>query len=166
MVSFYDATIPVYTTALENMLTYLKKGEQWADENKVPHSKLIEGRLAPDMNVRSRNALCRLIIFLISRCKPLPFQVQSACNTAKGALTRLAGQENVPFEDNETTFAQFYVRIQATIDLLKAAKPEDFEGKENTEVSLMNGKYVLPGTTYMTQFGVSFNLQGKVYVQC
>lgn len=51
MVSLYDMSIPVYVKAIESLIGVLKKGEKWADENKVDHSKLIEARLAPDMNV-------------------------------------------------------------------------------------------------------------------
>ena len=51
MVSLYDMSVPVYIRSLENLLTVLKAGEKWADENQVAHSKLIEARLAPDMHV-------------------------------------------------------------------------------------------------------------------
>lgn len=52
MVSLYDLTVPIYIKSLENLIDVLKKGEQWADENKIEHSKLIEASLAPDMKVR------------------------------------------------------------------------------------------------------------------
>lgn len=54
MTSLYDMSIPVYIKALESMIGVLKKGEKWADENKIDHSKLVEARLAPDMNVCQR----------------------------------------------------------------------------------------------------------------
>ncbi|KAK3697085.1 hypothetical protein LTR37_017683 [Vermiconidia calcicola] len=57
-------------------------------------------------------------------------------------------------EDNETTFDQFYERIQKTIDALKTAKPEDFEGKDNMEVVIAE-KYKFTGVGYVQDFGMS-----------
>ena len=51
MVSLYDMSVPVYIRSLENLSNVLKAGEKWADENNVPHEKLLEARLAPDMHV-------------------------------------------------------------------------------------------------------------------
>ena len=51
MISLYDMSVPVYIKALENLINVLKKGEKWADENNVDHSKLIDARLHADMNV-------------------------------------------------------------------------------------------------------------------
>lgn len=51
MVSLYDMSIPVYIKALENLINVLKKGEKWADDSNVDHSKLIDARLYADMNV-------------------------------------------------------------------------------------------------------------------
>ena len=39
--SLYDMSVPVYTRSLEGLLAVLKKGEKWADENKVDQSKLV-----------------------------------------------------------------------------------------------------------------------------
>lgn len=50
--TLYDLSVPVYIRALEQLAHILKKGEQWADENKVPHEKLLEAKLYEDMKVR------------------------------------------------------------------------------------------------------------------
>lgn len=47
----YDLTVPVYIRALENLLTVLKKGEEHAKQNGYEVDKLVEARIAPDMNV-------------------------------------------------------------------------------------------------------------------
>lgn len=57
-------------------------------------------------------------------------------------------------EDNETTFEQFYKRLEKTIDVLKGAKREDFEGKEDAEVSMLNGKFKFSGLTYVQSYGL------------
>jgi hypothetical protein len=69
---------------------------------------------------------------------PLTFQVQFACNVAKGVLHRVANTEWVTIEDNETTTAQLKDRIEQTLKLLREAegKKEAFEGKEGLEVSV------------------------------
>jgi hypothetical protein len=39
--NLYHLSVPIYTRALSCMLNVLKKGEKWADENGVPHQKLV-----------------------------------------------------------------------------------------------------------------------------
>lgn len=58
-------------------------------------------------------------------------------------------------EDNETTYAQLLERCEKTIEALKTVKPEDFDGKEGTEIVLFGGKYKFTGVTYLQRFGVS-----------
>lgn len=86
--------------------------------------------------------------------KPLKFQVQTASNTAKSILTRIADQDNVEMEDNETTYQQLIDRTQKTIDALKGAKAENFVGKEDQEVSLFQGKYKFTAVSYLQIFGL------------
>lgn len=78
MVSLYDMSIPVYVKAIESLIGVLKKGEKWADENKVDHSKLIEARLAPDMNVCEKASWRDSEVLLSSRwSKPSPWLSKS-----------------------------------------------------------------------------------------
>lgn len=106
--SLYDVSIPLLIRNLNTTAGFLRKGEQWCkDNNHDPTTTLIKGKIADDM-------------------KELPFQVQTACNMAKGVLFRIGGQENTPMDDNEETFAQLYARIDKTVELLKTAKKEKF----------------------------------------
>lgn len=57
-------------------------------------------------------------------------------------------------EDTETTYKDLVDRVQKTIDALKTAKRENFEGKETAEVSMFQGKYKFNGLTYMQNFGL------------
>lgn len=43
--------VPLFIRALTNLSAFLKKAEQWAEENNVPKEKLLEGKLAEDMKV-------------------------------------------------------------------------------------------------------------------
>lgn len=58
-------------------------------------------------------------------------------------------------EDDETTYAQLYERLQKTIDALKTAKPENFEGKEDSEVVIKMPSRSLnfTGVSYLQTFG-------------
>ena len=58
-------------------------------------------------------------------------------------------------EDNEKTYAQLYERVQKTIDALKTAKAENFEGKEGSEVTikLPQRELKFTGITYLQKFG-------------
>lgn len=58
------------------------------------------------------------------------------CNTAKSAISRLAKIEAPKHEDDETTFAACYQRIQKTIDVLNAADSKAFERSANEKVYL------------------------------
>lgn len=57
-------------------------------------------------------------------------------------------------EDNETTWAELKSRLERTVKLLEGAKPEDFVGKENIEVSLFGGRYKFTGIAYVQSFAV------------
>ena len=115
--SLYDITVPALLRGLGNLEAVLKKAEGWASEQGIDPKTLVEARLAPDM-------------------LPLAGQIQRASDTAKFAAVRLGGVENQPFEDDETSFSDFYARIARTRAFLEAAPREGFEGKEEAEVVL------------------------------
>ncbi|GIK05439.1 hypothetical protein Aspvir_009549 [Aspergillus viridinutans] len=135
--TLYTYTVPTYLKGLETLTLLLKKAEDYAKENNIPLSDFVEARLCPDM-------------------KPLSFQVQSVSNTSKNSVVRLAGTENVPMEDNETTFEEFYARINRTIEVIKAVDPKLFEGKEHTEFHVKFGSYeaTFTGESYANRFGL------------
>ncbi|PZQ17792.1 MAG: DUF1993 domain-containing protein [Ancylobacter novellus] len=118
--SLYDITVPPLLRGLGNLDAFLKKGEAFAGERGLDPKTLIEARLAPDMYA-------------------LPGQIQRASDTAKFAAVRLGQVENVPFEDDETDFADLYARIAKTRAFLERAPREAFEGREEAEVVLKTG---------------------------
>lgn len=115
MLTIYDTSILPLKRALTNLSAILKKGEAYADEKKVEHSVLLNARLFVDMY-------------------PLTRQVQIATDMSKGAAARLAGVEIPKYEDNESTFAELYARIEKTIAFLDSIKAEQLEGSEAREV--------------------------------
>lgn len=48
---------------------------------------------------------------------------------------------------------QLIDRVEKTIEALKTAKPENFVGKEDKEVSLFGGKYKFTAVSYLQIFG-------------
>ena len=79
--SMYQASVPVFVHALNNLSTLLRKGEAHAQAKKIEPAVLLGYRLAPDM-------------------RPLTSQVQLASDNSKGPAGRLAGVERPAFEDN------------------------------------------------------------------
>jgi hypothetical protein len=130
MPSLYEISVPVFIRSLKNLSAFLKKGEEYAKEKNID---LLNARLAPDM-------------------RSLPFQIQTASNSAKNALVRVASVEAVPMDDNETTFEQLYQRIERTIKLLEDVDEKVFEGKENAEVEMRGMKFT--GQSYLLLFAI------------
>lgn len=67
-------------------------------------------------------------------------------------LVHLVGQRKVLIEDNETTFSQLSNRIRKTIELLRAATPENFAGKESMGINMGGGKFTFTGVTYVQYY--------------
>jgi hypothetical protein len=115
--SMYQATVPVFTNVLTNLLAVLKKGEAFAVAKKIDPSVLVNSRLAPDMF-------------------PLNRQIQIATDQAKGCVSRLAGLEPPKYEDNEQTFPELYARLEKTIAYIQTIKPAQLDGTEQKKVEL------------------------------
>jgi len=114
----YQYCIPPLKRALTNLTAILQKGEAFAESRKIEPSVLLNARLAPDMY-------------------PLIKQVQIATDMSKGAAARLAAIEIPKFDDNESTFAELYARIEKTIAFMDSIQPEQFTGAETREVTLL-----------------------------
>ncbi|KAJ5886257.1 uncharacterized protein N7473_008931 [Penicillium subrubescens] len=115
----------------------LEMGADHARENGIPIDDIAGWKLAEDM-------------------LPLSFQVQTASNTAKNSLPRVAGTEAVPMEDNERTVAELQKRITKIVELLKAVEAVKFAGKETDQVLMKAGPKELEFTakTYITCFAL------------
>jgi hypothetical protein len=135
--SLYTYTVPTYLKGLETLTLLLKKAEEYAKEKDIPLSEFVNARLYPDM-------------------LPLSFQVQCVSNSAKNSVSRITGTDNVPMEDNETTFEEFYARINKTIEVIKAVDPKLFEGKEDKEfhVKFGSSEADFTGESYVNRFGL------------
>src|ERR1700712_5684878 len=131
--SLYDTAVLPIIRALQNVSKILKKGESFADAKGLPHSELLENRIASDMH-------------------GLPFQIQTMSNTAKFLAVRVGGVENQPWDDNEKTFDELQGRITKTLKFLETVKREDFEGKEHNEVTMRDMKF--DALSYVNNFAL------------
>ena len=116
-ISMYQASVPAMIKTLSNLRNFLEKALTHAEAKKIDPSVLVNARLYPDMF-------------------PLSRQVQIATDMAKGAASRLAGQEVPSYEDNEATFPELIARLDKTIALLVTFKPGDIDGSEDRTITL------------------------------
>jgi hypothetical protein len=68
--------------------------------------------------------------------RPLVFQIQSACDSAKFAVARLGGVDAPVHPDTETTFAQLRARIGAVLEFIATVDEKQFAGAAEREVKL------------------------------
>ena len=116
-ITMYQASAPRFANTLRNLSAILDKAQAHAEAKKIEPAALTQARLFPDMF-------------------PLVRQVQIACDTAKGAVARLAGLEIPKHEDTEQTFAELKARIAKTLDFVESARAAQIDGSEAREIVL------------------------------
>ena len=131
-ISMYQASAPRFANTLKNLSAILDKAQAHADAKKLDPKVLAAARLYPDMFPMSR-------------------QVQSACDTAKGAVARLAGVEAPAHEDTEQTLEELKARIAKTITFIQSIQPAQVDGSEDKEVVLKfrSGEMKFRGMQYL-----------------
>jgi hypothetical protein len=131
-ISMYQASAPRFANTLKNLSAILDKAQTHADAKKIDPRVLTAARLYPDMF-------------------PLSQQVQVACDTAKGAVARLAGVEVPVHEDTEQTFEELKARIARTITFIETIQPAQVDGSEDREIVLKfrSGEVKLKGMQYL-----------------
>jgi hypothetical protein len=131
-ISMYQASAPRFANALKNLSAILDKAQAHAEAKKIDPSVLGSLRLIADMF-------------------PLSRQVQIACDTAKGAVARLAGVDIPKHEDTEQTIAELKGRIAKTLDFLGSVPAAKIDGSEDREVVLKmrSGEQKYAGLQYL-----------------
>jgi hypothetical protein len=131
-ISMYLVSAPRFANTLKNLSAILDKAQAHVEAKKLDAAALTTYRLFPDMF-------------------PLTRQVQAACDTAKGAVARLAGVEVPKHEDTEQTFADLKARIAKTVDFINSVKPAQVDGSEEKEVVLKmrSGEVKFKGMQYL-----------------
>jgi hypothetical protein len=108
----------LFLQGLNGLSGVLDKAAAHVEEHKLDPEALLGARLYPDMF-------------------PLRRQVQIACDFAKGAAGRLAGDDAPSFEDSEVSFEDLKARVGKTADYLQGLKPEAIDGTEDREIALV-----------------------------
>ena len=87
---------------------------------------------------------------------PLPFQIQSATDSARGVAVRLGGHPPAPMADTESTFPELQERISKSLEVLANVKREAFEGKEEQmiDVRTAGGQFEMKGLEYLQEFAL------------
>ncbi|MGH8689947.1 MAG: DUF1993 domain-containing protein [Burkholderiales bacterium] len=123
-ITMHQASAPRFAHALRNLSAILDKAQAWAEARKIDPK--VPGGLR-----------------LIADMFPLSRQVQIACDTAKGAVARLAGVEIPRHEDTEQTIPELKARIARTIEFIASVPAAKIDGSETREVVLkMRGEDV------------------------
>jgi hypothetical protein len=115
--SLYQLSVVQMSKMLRTLDACLDKAAAFAEAKGSKPDDLVGFRLTFDM-------------------KPLAFQVQSACDSAKFAAARLTGVEPPVNPDTETTFAQLKARIASTLEFVATFEEKQFVGAEQREVKL------------------------------
>lgn len=129
----YDASVPAFVRGLTSLSALLDKAlEQGFDEG-----KMMEARLAPDMN-------------------PFPAQIRTAAFSARGCVARLTGQDWPKTDDSEASFAELQATIALSLDFIRSVPREAFDGAEDREVVLKfpGGEMTFTGAAYLTGFAL------------
>ena len=119
-ISMYETSAPRFIHMLKSLSAILDKAQAHADAKKIDPLVLTGFRLYPDMY-------------------PLTRQVQIACDSAKGAMARLAGVEAPKHEDTEQTLAELKARIAKTVAFVESVKPAQIDGTEDKDITLKIG---------------------------
>src|SRR5262245_28362338 len=116
-ISMFHASAPRFVNTLKNLAGILDKAQAHAEAKKIDPLVLTSSRLYPDM-------------FALAR------QVQTACDTAKGAMARLAGVDIPKHEDFEKTIPELKARIDKTIAFIETIKPAQVDGSEEKALTI------------------------------
>lgn len=119
-ISMYQASAPRFANTLKNLSAMLDKAQAHCEAKKIDPLVLTGARLYPDM-------------FAFAR------QVQVTCDTAKGALARLAAVEIPKHEDTEKTFEELKARIAKTLAFIETFKPAQIDGTEDKDYVIKLG---------------------------
>lgn len=117
-ITFSQATLPQILQALNGLSGVLAKAKAHAQTKGFDEAALMQARLYPDM-------------FNLTR------QVQIACDFAKGAVARMAGQTAPVFEETETSLDDLKARVDKTIAYIQGIDTALIDGQEGREITLV-----------------------------
>lgn len=135
-VSIQHVAVTSITRGLKTLSSLLDKAKAHAEATGVDPDTYVSVRLFDDM-------------------LPLSGQIQRASDTAKGAVSRLAGVEAPSMADDETTFAQLQDRVARTLAYVERVPAAGFDGAGTREIVVPAGPGITLGFTgleYLLEF--------------
>lgn len=137
-ITLSSASLPIFQTALGNLLHCLNKAEANAAARKFDPNVFVTSRLAPDM---------------------LPFaaQIRIACDAAKNGTARLGAIEAPKFDDNEATFAELKERVAKTLAWLGTVPASAIDGREEADITFPVGRdktRTMKGEAYLKHYAL------------
>ncbi|HZS67445.1 MAG TPA: DUF1993 domain-containing protein [Burkholderiales bacterium] len=131
-ISMYQASAPRFANMLRNLAALIEKADAHCAAKKIDPAAITAFRLYPDMF-------------------PFTRQVQIACDSAKGAVARLAGVEIPKHDDVEQTFAELKSRIAKTLDFVESVPAAKIDGSEEKEIvlAMRSGERRFKGMQYL-----------------
>lgn len=132
-----QSPVPFFSHSLTALSKILDKAEAHATARAIRPEVLPQARLIADM-------------------LPLWRQVTIACDHAKGASARLAGQEVPGFADTETTIAELKDRVARTLAFIQTIPDAAFDGAEARTITVKAGprELTFPATQYLHSYAV------------
>ncbi len=132
-ITMYSGAVPTFVQLLGGLKIVLQKAEEHVTAQKWDPAYILSLRLYPDM-------------FTLER------QVRQACTHAIGA-GRVAGVSLPTLPDQDSSFAEMQTRIDKTLDFVKGLRPNQLDGKEDSEVTLVQGgqERKMKAQTYLTR---------------
>jgi hypothetical protein len=136
-ISVHQASVGVFEVLLRAFLGLIDKATAHAQAKKFDPVVYMTLRLRPDM-------------------MPFARQVQSACDHAKNASSRLAGVAAPRFEDNEADLVELKARVQKTLDHLATLDKDAVDAGATREILIPLGpnKMKMQGSDYLLHFAL------------
>lgn len=132
-----QSPVPFFSHSLTALSKILDKAEVHAAARNIKPEILPQTRLIADM-------------------LPLWRQVTIACDHAKGASARLAGQDVPSFADTETTIAELKDRVARTLAFIQTIPETAYEGAEARTITVKAGprELTFPAAQYLHSYAV------------
>ena len=136
--SMHSSSVPTFLRTLTAMSSWLDAAEAHASARSFEVDQFVGFQLTPDM-------------------KPLSFQVQSACDSAKLCVARLAGTEAPSWEDDESKIAELRGRVSKTIEYVNSISAAQVDGSEEQTIEMQAGPdrtFTFTGEDYLRGFAI------------
>jgi hypothetical protein len=130
--SMYQASALRFANTLKNLSAILDKTQAHCEAKKIDPLAITSFRLFPDMF-------------------PFNRQIYVATDTAKGAVSRLAGIEIPKYDDVEQTIAELKARLAKTVDFIMSVPAAKIDGSAERDITMkVGGKdTVFKGAQYL-----------------